>query len=232
MATVSLTNALTVQRDIGRSRVFSHFDTGSSKHAYWDGTSAINLVWLCDTEGDLVHNPNMTIDKLTAPELAADAALEAKVKGERPVVDLPAIYADPATRGILSPTEAASGGYSTGRPVKELTLVIFAEELFFNSTTNEYDLTLATNAGAWTLGGNPLTGLSQRKQNLFGLTVWLWRCFSMKAPFRFSDTDHGKSVETVEIECMLDTSKPEGHLLYTVGDPYLASPAIDLEALS
>jgi hypothetical protein len=232
MATVSLTSALSAIRDIGRGRVFYAVTApgGSTPHQ-WDGTTELYFKWLCDTEGPIAFEPNQTVDRLTAVELTGDAALKAKVKGERPVITLPAIYADPVIRGLLSPTGSASGGYSTARPVTEFTVVVFAEELFYNSTTKLYDQTLDPNGGAWTLGGSALSAQAA-KLKLFGLTTWAWRCFPLKAPFNFTDADHGKSVQNVDIELMTDVTKPEGHMLYTIGDPYLASTPIDIEGAS
>lgn len=230
MATVSLTSALSAQRDIGRSRVFYAVTApGGSTPLQWDGSTELYLKWLCDTEGAVVHEPNMTIDELLAPELTANAPLKAKVKGEAPTITIPAIYADPAVRALLSPTGAASGGYSTARPVTELTIVTFAEELFFNSTTKLYDKILDPNGGTWQLSGAAISTLSTRIQNMFGLTCWSWRVYPIKAPFQFADEDHGKSVEPVTLKLMTDITKPEGHMLYTIGDPYLASTPIDIE---
>jgi hypothetical protein len=227
MATVSLTSALTAQRDIGRSRVFYAVTApGGSTPLQWDGTTELYLKWLCDTEGDLVMEPNASYNRLTAPELAGDAPLKAYVQGEAPVLTIPAVLANPDLRDILSPTGAASGGFSAQRPVSELTLVVFIEELFMNATTKVHDLTLDPNGGTWLLGGVALTG---RKLALFNLTAWLWRCFPRKPGTGFRHGEGGKAIQTVEIELMLDTTKPEGHLLYTIGDPYLASTPIDVE---
>jgi hypothetical protein len=236
MSTVSLISALTAQRDIGRSRVFYAVTTpGGSTPTQWDGTTELYLKWLCDTEGELVFNPNPSFNRLTAAELTGDAALEAYVQGEAPVINLPAIYADPATRAILSPTFSASGGYPAQQPVLELTMAIFVEKLFWNAVTRDHDLVLDPNGGAWTLGtvGSPVALSAQPdKLRLFNLTTWPWRCFSRKAPFSFNQDSGGKSVQTVEVELMIDQTKPSGHMLYTIGDPYLASPPIDIEGAS
>lgn len=233
MATYSLTSALSALRDVGRARVFSAVTTsGGSTHAYWDGTGELFLKWLCDTEGPVAFEPNPEFQRLTAVELTGAAPLRAKQQGEAPVLTIPAVYADPAVRKVLSATNNASGGYSTAIPVRELTLVVFAEELFFNATNNKYDLTLDPNGGTWLLGGSALTTLSARKQALFGLTTWIWRCFPIKAPNNFAHEDHGKSIESVSVEVMVDETKPEGHMLYTVGDPFLATPPIDIEGAS
>lgn len=235
MSTVSLTSAITALRDIGRARVFHAVTAaGGTTPLQWDGSTELFLRWTCDTEGAVALEPNMTIDRLLVSELTGDAALKAKVKGERPTITIPAIYADPATRALLSPTTNASGGYSTARPVRELTIVLFAEELFFNAATNLYDLTLDPNGGAWLLGAVAYASWTARQKALFGLTTWIWRCFATKAPSRFTDENHGLSIESVTIEAMTDVTKPEGNMLYTVGDPYLApdgtgSDPIDIE---
>jgi hypothetical protein len=230
MSTVSLTSALAAQRDIGRSRVFHAVTAaGGSTATKWDTANELYLKWTCDTEGAVVHEPNMVIDRLKAVELTAEAPLSARVKGEAPTITIPAIYADPATRALLSPTGSASGGYSAARPVTELTMVIFAEELFYNAATLEHDLVLDPNGGNWLLDATAYASWTTRQKNLFGLTCWAWRVFPIKAPFRFTDENHGLSVEPVTIELMVDQTMPEGHMLYTIGDPYLASTPIDIE---
>lgn len=235
MATVSLTSALSALRDIGRARVFyAVTQANGSVPLQWDGTTELYLKWLCDTEGAVAFEPNPEFQRLMATELTGSAPLEAKVQGEAPTITIPAVYASPATRALLSPTGSASGGYPYAIPVSELTLVFFAEELFFDATaaTAKYGLALDPNGGSWTLGGQALSGLSARKQALFGLTTWAWRCFPVKAPFSYTHEDHGKSVQEVTVEVMIDQTKPEGDMLYTVGDPYLASTAIDIEGAS
>ena len=216
---ITLTNALTAQKDIGRSRIFYAVTTsGGSVPTVWDGASELYLKWLCDTEGDLVQAPNETINRLIPTELTA-APIKAYASGEAPVITIPAYLADPDLRAIMSPTNNASGGTSAQRPVAERTLAIFVEELFFNSTTGEHDLTLDSNGGSWLLGGVAMTG---RKAELFGLTAWLWRGFFRRASTSYKWTDGGKAVEPVEFELMIDSSKPEHNMLYTIGDPYLA----------
>jgi hypothetical protein len=233
MASVSLTSALSALRDIGRARVFYAVTAqGGSTPLQWDGTTELFLKWLCDTEGAVAFEPNPEFQRLTAPELTGAAPLRAKVQGEAPTITIPAVYASPTTRALLSPTGSASGGYPYAIPVTELTLVIFAEELFFDATaaTAKYGLALDPNGGTWQLGGQALSGLSARKQALFGLTTWAWRCFAIKAPFNFAHEDHGKNIQEVTVELMVDETKPEGHMLYTIGDPYTAS--IDIEGAS
>lgn len=228
MSTVTLTSALAAQRDIGRSRVFYAVTAagGSTPHQ-WDGSTELFLKWLCDTEGDLTQEPNGVINRLNATELV-QAPLKAYDAGEAPVITVPAVLAAPNLRAIMSPNGSASSGHSAQRPVTEMTLVVFVEELFYNATTKAHNLTLDPNGGTWLLGGTALS-TQARKLELFGLTVWAWRGFWRRPATAFRHTDGGKAIQPAEFEIMVDVTKPEGHMLYTVGDPYLASTPIDIE---
>lgn len=229
MSTFSIVNALAQIRDIGRGRVFYATTTqGGSVPHQWDGTTELFLKQMCDTEGAIAHEPNPEFARLGAPELIGPGTLKAKAMGENPTITVPAIYADPAVRALLSATGQASGGRSTWVPVISFTMVIFAEELFFNATTREYDLALDPNGGSWQFTG-PIA-LSARQLQLLGLTCWAWNVFPVKAPFSFTSEDAGKSVQEVVFELMYDVTKPEYHKLYTIGNPYNYS--IDIEGSS
>lgn len=209
--TYTLQDLQAVLRAIGRGVVFY-----AEK---WDGTSNLALTHLGDTEGEITTELNEEYVHLTLPELTGAAKHKSYVTGEDPVVTLPLFLADPDLRAIVSPTGNASGGYQRQRPVKERTLVIFPEELFFDEATGEYG-DLAYTGTAWQVNGQPLTPAQQK---LLGQSVWFWRGYFTKPGPVFRHEDAGKLVQPTNFQAMqsdLDLSIiPDGERLYTLGDP-------------
>ena len=110
--------------------------------------------------------------------------------------------------------------------MRERTLVIFPEELFLNPSTGEYGQLTYTGT-AWQVDGQALT---PEQEDLLGLSVWFWRGHFQKPGITFRSEDGGKLVLQVNYQAMptkLATSViPDGHRLYTVGDP--AAAGIDI----
>lgn len=200
---------------IGRGIVF--------RGAYWDTTGALSLTHLGETQGDIVITPGDAIETLTTPELTGEAARLAYVKNGATTAVIPMFIGNPEDRALMSPTGNASGGYSRRRPVVYQTVAIFPEELLLNPTTGEYEALEKTAAGAFTVGGEALTADQTR---LLGQTIWLWKVFPSRAPITLKDGEGGRSIEAITLTAVLDTTKPEGHMLYTIGDPTTAGIVI------
>lgn len=186
----------------------------------WDFDSNLytSLDFLGFTEGPVSVEMNETFNELTLPEYTGDAPHKRFVQGEAPVATIPLFTADPALRAILSPTGGASGGRRRQQPVKEYTLVVLPEELFLDPATDfQEDLVLAANGTSWTLGG---VALSAEKDRLLNQAVWLWRGAFTKPPIRYQHEEGGKSVDEVTFSTMYQVAAPNGHRLYTIGDPY------------
>jgi len=179
------------------------------------------LQHLCDTEGEINFNPNATFNDLTLPELTGDAVHKRRLAGENPELSFNAFLADPALRAIISPTGEASGGYVRQRPVKRYTLVVFPEALF-----GEYD-DISYDGTKWTVGGSALTPDQER---YLGLSFWCWSGSFERAGMTYISDNGGKLVIPVVFRVMPTTLPlsviPDGHRLYTVGDP--ADAGIDI----
>jgi len=185
----------------------------------WDGETNLSLTHLGDTEGEITAEMNESYSHLTLPELTGEAKHRSYVSGEDPVVTLPLFLADPALRAIVSPTGNASGGYQRQRPVKERTLVIFPEELFFDASEGEYG-DLSYTGTAWQLNGE---ALSPAQTKLLGQSVWFWRGYFTKPGVAFRHEDGGKLVESISFQAMQSDLAlavlPDGERIYTLGDP-------------
>lgn len=190
--------------------------------AYWDGVANLALTHLGNTEGDVTVAVNEAYSHLTLPEQTGPAKHESYAEGEDPVVTLPLFLANRALRDILTPTGNASGGYGRRRPVTKHTLVLFPEELFYNEGDDAY-AQLSYDGTAWTLGGDALTS---RQAELLDLSMWFWRGYFTKPPISFKHADGGKTVDAATFQVMHDATKPDGQMLYTLGDP--ADALIDI----
>jgi hypothetical protein len=214
---VSLRNLQDELRAIGRGVVLI-------AEGGWKPGEKIVLRHLGDTEGDISVAANESYVHMTLPELTGPAKHASFVEGEDPVITLPLFIADPEIRAVISPTGSASGGHSRRRPVKTHTLVIIPEELFFDAEADTYGA-LSFDAGVWKVNNKALTADQQR---LLDLSFWAWRGFFNRSAIPYRHSDAGKTVESVSFQLMVAPAMPDGHQLYTVGDP--ADADIDIDA--
>jgi hypothetical protein len=223
MPDITLLDLTTQARAIGRGVVLyatASADAEDRTPVKWDGASELHLKHLGDTEGEISVDLNEQYSHLELGELTGGAKHRSYVSGEDPVVNIPLFYADPALRAIVSPTGNASGGYQRRRPVRELTLVIMPEEVFFNAETDAYEA-ISYDGTDWTVGEED--ELTDRQVELLALSMWFWRGYFTKAGPVFRHEDGGKAVQEVSFQVMqsdlpLDVI-PDGQRLYTLGDP-------------
>ena len=79
----------------------------------------------------------------------------------------------------------------------------------------------------WELDGAPL---SEEQEALLGMSLWCWRGFFERPPRRFIGAPEGKNIETVNFTLLHQSGMPEGHQLFTMGNPWDAD--IDIEGIS
>lgn len=229
MTQYNLLDLATVLRSIGRGVVmYATSDQAGTIPARWSPGAPLYLFHLGDTEGDIAIATNPKMDALTTPELTGDAPHEMDYSGEAPEITIPLYLADPMLETIISPFGLASAGLSRRSQAQEHTLVIFPESLFVTSGPGVAPTVaeLAVAAGNWTLGGNPLTTAQQEQ---LGHTFWAWRgWFTRPAKtFHGGAGDERKNIEQVTFRVGHHPDMPEGHHLYTIGDPSLVG--IDIE---
>lgn len=217
----SLLDLASVVRSLGRGVVFIA--------DRWDpGSGDLSPTHLGDTEGDIVINTNAEMSALTTPELTGPAAHEMDYTGENPTIEIPLYLTSPALMALVSPTGLAGAGRSRRSAPAEKTLIIFPEQLFLkpdgSGVVESYDLKRV--GGAWTLDDVALTSAQLA---LLGVTFWAWRGVFTRPPMRFlgGAGDARKNIETVTFTVMQHPDMPEGHKLYTIGDPEDAG--IDIE---
>ena len=217
MSTFTPGNLATVSRDLGRGIVFVS--------DYWDGSAPYAPSYVSDSLGDMEMTPNDQDNFLTADETTGLAPIKAYQQGEAPVVTIPFYVGDKTILETISPTGSASGGWMMQQPVAEKTAVIFPEQLFRKPDNTRGTLTWT--GTEWQLSG---VALNAAQLALLDQSRWLWRLFFRKPTIGYRHGNGGRSVFPTEGVLMIDFSKPDGHLLYTVGDP--ADYGIDLDGES
>lgn len=219
MSPLNLLDLNAVVRSFGRGVVF--YGTR------WDPTGPLALAHLGDTEGDINIQTNPDIQMLTVPELTGPAGHEADFTGENPVVEIPLYMTDPALFAIVSPSGSKHGGRDRRFAPQEYTLVIFPEALFLEVENGAVvRKTVDWPGGNWTFDGAPLDAA---RETLLGASAWLWRGYFNRPPRRFlgGAGDARKNIETVSFQTLHHPDMPNGHHLYTTGDPFEAG--INLE---
>lgn len=198
----------------------------------WDGLTPLSMTQLGVTEGDIVVTPNSSTAGLTIPELTGPAKHEMDYLGEAPTVEIPLYLADPALIAICSPSGSAHAGRSRRGAVMEYTLLVLPEALFLDADAAGIvtDYTVAYDgAGAWTFNS---IALDAERQALLDVAFWMWRAVFNRPTRRFRGGagDDSKNIETCSVESMHHPVMPEGHHIYTTGDPFAAG--IDLNGMS
>lgn len=189
----------------------------------------LELEHLGDTEGDISIALNGEVAMLQVPELTGPAGHEADFTGENPVVEIPLYLTDPALLATVSPGGSKHGGRSMRTPAAEHTIVLFPEALFLkddgNGTFNRLELS-HTGGGIWTLDG---IALDAAQEAMLDQSIWFWRCVFNRPPTRFRGGagNDRKNIETVSLQVMHHGDMPQGHHLFTRGNP--ADYAIDIE---
>lgn len=182
----------------------------------WDGSGPLLLAHLGNTEGEITPAAEVATTELTFPEYTGPAAHKRYYDGEGVTITVPLFFADPRLRAICSPTGRASGGQSRQQPVREHTLVIVPEQVLYNEESREFGALTWDDSNGFQVGGAALT---PRQEQLLGLSMWLWRGSFGRQLAAFRHEDGGKVVNPVEFSVMHAGEFPEGHMLYTLGDP-------------
>jgi len=221
MSSFTLLDLSTIVRSWGRGVIF--------RAARWSpGDGPLVMTHLGDTEGDLKISTNAEMASLTLPELTGPAAHEVDYTGEAPSIEIPMFLTDPAHRALVSPTGSANAGRSRRSAPAEHTLAIFPEDIFLkpdgDGIVQAYALSLT--AGIWYINAVAATAAQLA---LLDQTFWAWRVMFTRPPITFygGAGDARKQIETVTAMLAHHPDMPEGHHLYTIGDPMDSS--IDIE---
>jgi hypothetical protein len=172
-------------------------------------------------EGTITANLPSEMNNLTAPELTGGVAHQATVTPGEITVVVPVILGDPTILAKISPIGANHAGYSTPQKVLETAVLIIPRSEVGGSL--DWDPAALAGAGGWTrtagngvaAAGPSAPGGAAAPKN----AIWFWRAYPTFASLPFSYGNGGKVITEVTFHAMFDASKPEGHKIYSIGDP-------------
>lgn len=190
-----------------------------------DPTTAGGLIALGATEGDIEVEELESYNDFTVPEHTGGAVHERKVIQEGAIVTVPLVIGpkiDATDDGssiydkISSLGDGSGGGHSEQQDgVTTSLLVIPQSEVPAGGLATE-DTTADTVHDAWVGGNIPIHA------------VWLWRAIAEVGSMSFRHGDGGKIIREVSFRTLFDASKPEGHKLWTRGNPYAHGITVEI----
>jgi hypothetical protein len=172
-------------------------------------------------EGTITVNTPQEANNLTAPELTGGTPHQATTTPGEVTVVVPLILGDPALYQKISATGTKSQGFSTPQKVAETSVLIIPRSEVGGGL--DWDIT-GTPQWARTAGNGvaAATGAGAAPVN----AVWIWRAYPTMSSIPFSYGNGGKVISEVTFHAMYSAARPEGHKLYTIGDPRAVVPSI------
>lgn len=221
---MQLLDILAQQYAIGRAAII--------RAPYWDGTTDFltGAAHIGNTEGPIEPEPNSERSTLTLPENTGPGILEEYETGSAPTFDF-GIFPSPSALALFSATNSASAGNKRQRKTRKHTLWIVPEQLFIASdeeTGVDEEVAVTYINGVWQKDGG---AFSTEDTRLFNLSIFLWRVSFSRVMPAYRHEEAGKSLKTVEGMVLVDTTKPDGHMLWTIGAD-LAGSEIDLNGVT
>ncbi len=189
---------------------------GNAEVFIGDPFTAGAMLSLGAVEGEIGVDISISENRLTAPELTGDIPHAVQTMIGDATVTVPVIVGDPTLWAKIHPTGGQSGGWSGQQTITPTSVLVLPR--------SELGGGLSRDATAWTrTAGNGVlgaTGATAAPVN----AVWLWKAYPTfsRLPYRFADG--GKVLVDVTFHAMFDAARPEGHKVYTIGDPRAATP--------
>lgn len=180
-----------------------------------DPITAINgMLSLGGVEGTIEVSPGYNSNALTAPELTGDVAHQVVTTLGNVTVKIPLIISDMSVIPKISPTGTTGGGFSIPQKVAETAVLIVPRAQVGGNLSNATGIT----SGYVRTAGNgvgALSGAGAAPTN----AIWFWRATPTYASLPFQYGNGGKIIIEVTFTAMFDGTKPEGHKVFTIGDP-------------
>lgn len=179
-------------------------------------------------EGTITVNTPQEPNMLTAPELTGGVAHQGTTTLGDVNVVVPVILGDPAIWAKISPWGTASGGHSIPQKVLETSVLIIPRAEVGGS------LNWDTVAPGWArTAGNGVAAATSAAGGVAAPknAVWFWRAYPTFTSMPFSYANGGKVIAEVTFHAMFSAARPEGHKVFTIGDPRAVTPvaiAVDL----
>lgn len=158
-----------------------------------------------------------TANDLTAPELTGPAVHQRTIMGVSVSITVPVILGDEALYAKINPLGSRSGGHSSPQAITTTSVLLIPNQevgggLRFNIEGTETTPSWKRDAGN---GVAAATGAAAAPKH----AVWLWRAAPQTPGRSFAIESGGKIITPVTFMGMFDAARPEGHKMYTTGDP-------------
>lgn len=161
------------------------------------------LVALGATEGEITASLPFTTNDLTAPEFTGEIVHSRKVASGSPTINVPLILGDTALWPKIMPTGIRGAGWSTMQsPTTTSVVVVPYDEM----------------GSSW--GYNGTTWSPAAPVN----ALWFWKASPVPGDLAYRFGEGGKVVMPVVFTAMFYAANPEGHKVYTIGDPRAVTP--------
>jgi hypothetical protein len=187
---------------------------GSAEVLIGDPYTASGLESLGLTEGDITAEVTFSENALTADEWTGAVPHEVETMVENAIIRVPVIVTNDDLYERIHPTGTKSGGWSAPQFVQEFSTVLIPRKQLGASLANTTGLT----AGWVRLAGNGVLGATAADASPTHAT-WLWRSYAMPGARTLRRSAGGKAIIEVAFRAMFDVTRPEGHRVYTLGDP-------------
>ena len=153
---------------------------------------------------------------LTA-EQTGPAVHQRTLLGVSASITVPVILGDAALYAKISPTGTRSAGWSNPQAVVTTSAVLIPDAEVGGGL--QYRIVGAATTPSWTrLAGNGVAGATGDAAAPKH-AIWLWRATPARPGASFSRDDGGRVVVDVTFTAMFDAARPDGHKMFTVGDP-------------
>jgi len=173
--------------------------------------AAAGMEALGATEGDITTRMPYNSNPLTAPEYTGDVEHDTVITQGAVEIVVPIIHGQVDVYDKISPVGDGSGGGwdSPQSPVTTTVLIMPLREMAADGTFSR------TVGGVWT----PATPQH---------CIWLWRAYPLPDETAFGFDNGGKRLQSVTFRGMYRGINPNGHKVWTRGDPpltILSAPA-------
>lgn len=156
------------------------------------------LVALGATEGDITAATPFNTNDLKAPEFTGDIVHVRKITAGSPTITAPVIVGDTALWPKITPTGTRGAGWSVQQNAVSTSVVVVPFD--------EMGASWSYNGTVWA----PAAPVN---------TIWFWKATPIPGDITYKFGDGGKVILPVTFTGMFYGANPEGHKVYTIGDP-------------
>lgn len=168
-------------------------------------------------EGERRFEPDWTEERLTLPEQTGNIPHDVRIAINSAKVSFTLILNNQgaAIWPKISPLGTTGGGGSQFKSVTPTGLLMIPHAELGGGLSNV--------GAAWTRAAGNGFSADSTAAAAPKHSVWLWKAYPTYASLPYKFGDAGKTAVDVVFNAMLDTTKPDGYMVFDIGDPRNAS---------